>query len=60
MKARRDAAQARAVAWLVLRHLPHLRFDDDALSALPRTLRARAPGLVALARADGVADGTDW
>jgi hypothetical protein len=60
MKARRDAAQARAVAWLVLRHLPHLRFDDDALSALPQTLRARAQGLVALAREDGMADGTDW
>jgi hypothetical protein len=50
LKARRDAAQARSVAGLVLRYLPQLRFDDPAIAALPKALRDRADGLVSQAR----------
>jgi hypothetical protein len=48
-KARRDAAQARSVAGLVLRYLPQLRFDDPALAALPKALRGRADELASQA-----------
>jgi hypothetical protein len=46
-KARRDIAQARAVAGLVSRYLPHLRIDDPALAALPAALRDRWSELAA-------------
>ncbi len=60
LKARRDAGQARAVARLVLRHLPHLRFDDESLSALPQALRTRTEALIDRAREDDLPDRTDW
>lgn len=60
LKARRDADQARAVARLVLRHLPHLRFDDESLSALPQALRARTGALVARAREGDSLEQMDW
>lgn len=60
MKARRDAAQAVAVAELVLRYLPQLRFDGSDLQALPAELRARAPDLLAMARRGGEAEPGDW
>jgi hypothetical protein len=60
MKARRDAAQARAVAGLVLRYLPQLRFDDEALSALPATLRNRIPELLSKARQLYAEERDDW
>lgn len=43
----RDRAQALAVARLVTRYLPTLRFDDRALQSLPKALREQAAGLVA-------------
>ena len=45
VKKRRDAAQADLVATLMATRLPHLRFDDGALAALPAALRARAATL---------------
>jgi hypothetical protein len=48
-KARRDAAQARAVAALVTRFLPQLDFAGDDLRALPEALRARTAELVSSA-----------
>lgn len=39
VKARRDEAQARAVAQLVAQYLPRLSTDDDALRAMPARLR---------------------
>jgi hypothetical protein len=46
LKQWRDRAQADLVAALVAGRLPHLRFDDPALGALPRALRAQAGSLV--------------
>ena len=46
LKRRRDAAQADLVAGLVATYLPHLRFDDPALGALPVALREEAGSLV--------------
>jgi hypothetical protein len=37
-KRRRDASQARVVAQLVSRHLPHLPFEADKLRMIPRSL----------------------
>ena len=54
MKARRDAEQASAVAGLVQRYLPQLRFDDEALGALPELLRDRVPELLERARLDAI------
>jgi hypothetical protein len=51
LKKRRDAGQARIVSDMLAAHLPHLRFDDPALTALPAALRALAPELVAASRA---------
>lgn len=45
LKRRRDSAQGRLVAQLLTTRLPHLRFDDPALGALPKALRDRAVGL---------------
>ncbi|WP_407522161.1 GSU2403 family nucleotidyltransferase fold protein [Methylobacterium oryzisoli] len=53
----RDAAQARLVADLVTARLPHLRFDDPALSAMPRALRALSADLVAGPASDEDEDG---
>ncbi|HYG49003.1 MAG TPA: nucleotidyltransferase domain-containing protein [Allosphingosinicella sp.] len=41
LKRRRDSRQAAAVAAVVVRYLPQLRFEDEALQALPESLRAR-------------------
>jgi hypothetical protein len=49
-KRRRDAAQAKAVAAMLIAFLPHLRFDDRCLDAFPDEVRALAAGLVAEAR----------
>lgn len=58
-KARRDAAQARAVSALVRTYLPQLSFDDDAsLSALPESLRARAADL--MAGSPPIEQNSDW
>jgi hypothetical protein len=48
-KARRDRAQAEAIAALVIHHLPQYSFDDPRLSSLPQALRRRAAELVASA-----------
>lgn len=40
-KRMRDRAQAMAVAQVVRRHLPNLRFDDRSLETLPKALRNR-------------------
>ncbi|WP_246684983.1 nucleotidyltransferase domain-containing protein [Methylobacterium sp. WL69] len=63
LKRQRDRAQADLVAGLVTSRLPHLHFDDPALTALPRALREQATLLTA-ARRDA-ASGTprlepDW
>jgi len=60
VKARRDAGQAMAVAALVIGHLPHLGFDDDALLAMPAALRARAPELLARAKLQGSTEDGEW
>lgn len=60
VKALRDKGQAIAVAGLVLRYLPALRFDDESLKALPSTLRDRASELLELARIDDLSDTRDW
>lgn len=44
-KRRRDEAQAGLIVGLLAKHLPHLRFDDPALAALPRALRDEAARL---------------
>ncbi len=49
LKRRRDLRQAAAVAALVVRYLPQMRFDDPGLAALPEALRARVPELLAAA-----------
>lgn len=46
LKRRRDRGQADLVAALLASRLPHLRFDDPALAALPRALRDQAPALL--------------
>ncbi len=46
LKRRRDARQAAAVAAAVVRYLPQLPFEGEALQALPQTLRARIPELL--------------
>jgi hypothetical protein len=46
LKQRRDRAQADLLAALLASRLPHLRFDDPALAALPRALRDEAASLV--------------
>lgn len=46
LKRSRDAAQASLVAELLTTRLPHLRFDDPALGALPLALRDEAEGLI--------------
>ena len=43
---RRDGAQARLVADLLSTRLPHLKFEDPALGAIPRALRRAASGLM--------------
>ena len=40
LKKRRDKAQGNLIAELLTSRMPHLRFDDPALDALPRHLRA--------------------
>lgn len=60
LKARRDAAQARAVAGLINRFLPQLPFDGPDLSALPDALRARAPELIRMATAFQQEEELDW
>lgn len=52
-KRRRDRAQAELVAGLLARYLPHLRFEDPILAALPAALRSRAPALVSATAAEG-------
>ncbi|MCJ2121081.1 nucleotidyltransferase domain-containing protein [Methylobacterium sp. J-077] len=44
-KRRRDAAQAKLIAGLIARYLPHLGFDDPVLGALPKALRDQAATL---------------
>jgi hypothetical protein len=60
MKARRDAAQAIAVAALILRYLPQLRFDGDDLRALPAVLRARTSELLDSAKRQDIEDLDTW
>jgi len=45
LKRRRDKDQAYLVSELIASHLPHLRFDDPALQALPLELRQLATKL---------------
>lgn len=60
-KRRRDRAQAELVASLLSRHLPHLRFDDPILGALPAALRNEASSLVsATAVNHGAGLEPDW
>jgi hypothetical protein len=60
MKARRDLAQAKAVAGLIERFLPQLRFDGPDLTALPEALRARGPELLRVAHRFATEEGVDW
>lgn len=46
LQRRRDRAQAEIVAALVATRLPHLRFEDRALNAIPVALRRRAGEIV--------------
>jgi hypothetical protein len=41
LKRQRDRQQADLMRALIAEHLPHLKFDDPALGALPRALRER-------------------
>lgn len=45
LKCIRDREQATSVAELISTNLPHLRFDDPALGAVPKSLRDQAPAL---------------
>jgi hypothetical protein len=45
LKKPRDKAQAYAIAQMLHLHSPHLRFDDAALRALPKSLRSLADEL---------------
>lgn len=47
LKKSRDEVQAKTVAQMVHLYLPHLRFDDDALGAIPKSLRKLSKELVA-------------
>lgn len=47
LKKSRDEAQARTVAEMVHLYLPHLRFDDSALDAMPKSLRRLSEELAA-------------
>lgn len=60
LKRRRHRAQAELVASLVTRHLPHLRFADPALGALPRALRAQAADLLRSAAVTPSSMTPDW
>lgn len=60
LKARRDLAQAVAIASLLVTHRSDLRFDDPALGALPASLRARSADLVRQAERDANPDPIDW
>lgn len=61
LKRKRDRRQADVVAQLVCGHLPHLRFDDPALSALPEQLRDRICQLVTpRAGAGSIETPGDW
>ncbi len=51
LKTPRDAAQARAVASLVARHLPHLPFRPEELRSFPRDVVAAAAPLFGAERA---------
>lgn len=42
----RDEAQAKLVAELVMTRMPHLRFDDPALGAIPKALRSRTAAIL--------------
>ncbi|WP_454852340.1 GSU2403 family nucleotidyltransferase fold protein [Rhizobium binxianense] len=50
LKKSRDETQAKAVAEMVQLYLPHLRFDDAALGAIPKSLRNLAKELQGPAR----------
>jgi hypothetical protein len=61
LKKRRDKEQALLVSELVADHLPHLRFDDPALNALPLELRQHASALAAEGKKDKPASlEPDW
>ena len=64
LKRQRDRAQADLIATLVTTRLPHLRFDDPALAALPRALREQAPLLTNPTRRDAAPESPrlepDW
>ncbi|MCA1653599.1 MAG: GSU2403 family nucleotidyltransferase fold protein [Sphingomicrobium sp.] len=57
LKARRDRAQAQAIATIIKRYLPDLSFDDASLTAVPLELTRRAVELTA-STDDSTAD--DW
>ncbi|MGE3477666.1 MAG: GSU2403 family nucleotidyltransferase fold protein [Rhodospirillaceae bacterium] len=60
VKAVRDRGQAAAAALLATRYL-RLKFEDDALSAVPAALRERAPALAAAAQKAGSAgEALNW
>ena len=54
IKRKRDAAQARLVAELVTKHLPHLTFGGQDLSALPLAMRQAVNDILPVQ--DGVTD----
>jgi len=56
LKKRRDRSQARALGALLIGYLPHLRFEDSALAALPEQLRALARSF----EEPPVPSGADW
>lgn len=55
-KRRRDEAQAAAVARTIATYLPHWRFDDPKLGALPADLRSVGAGLAERVTSDEVDD----
>jgi hypothetical protein len=60
-KKRRDAAQARIVAHLVVTRLPHLSFEDSYAAGMPGPLKALCPELLTLATPpQKTGDTPDW
>ena len=59
-KRRRDLAQAKIVIKMLVSCLPHMRFDDPALNALPADVRIAGSVLIDELSANAAAKGLDW
>lgn len=60
LKRQRDEAQAHAVATMVRQYMPHLRFDDAALGAIPKSLRKLSAELLDTGGPKYPAETPDW